>query len=339
MTHTSCLRHPESSHYIQLHKWQKDFCQGNHCAAFLLSFFSCWHDWKILNDDYYQRYNNIAEAHGDGRPHIENAYLFFTMDDFVDGLMGLFGKKSISEGLKLLESLGVITLHKNPNPRYCFDKTKYFRFYPEICNQWLYDGRSLYQKKKNKKGNSTQVIDNYDNAEMDNRSCKNARPSSENGRPSRKNGQAITDNTNNTTNNNQSTNAREEISSNQQENVHQQDEIKPIVTALMKKGMSEKRFYPEAIEELHRLYQSGVTVEVFTEAYDLSFRATQGREFGVPYLVKVVRDILHKKRPAYSKDPPCQSKDYFSDTVYESDIRNALKWMKDEEPCKKSVQQ
>ena len=199
---TSCIYTPPNSRFIQLNETHLAFCQGNHCAAFLLSFFSSWHDWKIRNDQYYCRANDIAEVHGDGRPNNENAYLFFTTEDLVNGLMGLFGKKAISDGLELLVNLKVITIHKNPNPRYHFDKTKYFRFYPEIVNNWLEAGDAISLDSNS----CAQVIDNFDNAKIDDAFAKNARPSIENGQPSRQNRQAITDTTNNTTKNNKSIN-------------------------------------------------------------------------------------------------------------------------------------
>jgi hypothetical protein len=318
MTYTSCIRQPESSRFIQLHEWQVKFCQKNHCAAFLLSFFSSWHDWKIKHDEYYRRYNDIAEAHGDGRPHAESAYLFFTMDDFINALMGLFGKKSISEGLDLLVSLNVISIHKNPNPRYCFDKTKYFKFYPAVCNQWLQNHDSINQSAEN----DTQVIDNYDNAEIDNRSAKNALPSSENRRPSRKNGQAITDNTNNTTNKNKSINTPTNFD---QPILNPNPEVQSIITALTEKGMQSKRFFPDAIDEIHRLQRAGATLEMFIHAYDVSAEVTRGNSFGIGYLAKVINGFFEKtKSERYQQNNLSHhAKDHFANTVYESDTRNA----------------
>src|SRR5579872_5061286 len=130
MSYNSSIRQPENTRYIQIHEWQIKFCQNNHCAALLLAFFISWHDWKTQNDQYYRRANDIAEMHGDGRPHNQNAYLFFSMDELIEGCMGFYGKNAINEALQLLASLNVITIHKNPNPRYYFDKTKYFQFDP-----------------------------------------------------------------------------------------------------------------------------------------------------------------------------------------------------------------
>jgi hypothetical protein len=119
---------------VVVRAWQIDFCDGNHCAALLLSFFASWHDWKLKNDQYYSRTNDIAEMHGDGRPYNQNAYLFFSTEELIEKCLGLYGKNAISAAIQLLVSLKVLSIHKNPNPRYKFDKTKYFRFYPSVCN-------------------------------------------------------------------------------------------------------------------------------------------------------------------------------------------------------------
>lgn len=328
---TSCIHHPESSRYIQLHRWQVYFCQDDHCAALLLSFFSAWHDWKIQNDHYYRRFNDIAEAHGDGRPHNENAYLFFTMEDLVNALMGLFGKKSISEGLTLLMSLGVITVHKNPNPRYCFDKTKYFKFYPEVCNKWLQENYSLNKNSKS----DTQLVDNFDNAKIDDRSRKNARPSSENEQPSRKNGQAITDTTINTTNKNQSTNLQDDFLKTKKLSAVEQKEddtdIKPILDALAEKGFSAERFqYPDVLDEVQRLQQAGANVEDFIEAYEKTKRSKGAKPFAARYLIKVVESILNnKQKPIHSGNYSSNQKEENLQSVYKNDFNNGLDWMGD----------
>lgn len=318
---TSCIQHPKSSRFMQLHVWQVAFCENDHCAALLLSHFSCWHDWKLTHDAYYRRYNDIAEAHGDERLPNEQAYLFFTMEDLLDALMGLFGKKSIQDGLEHLVSLGVISIHKNPNPRYHFDKTKYFKFYPEVCNDWLATHTSTSENKQI----DAQVVDNFDNPKVANAFAKNGQPSRKNGRPSRKNGQAITDTTNNTTNKNQSINAREEKFS-VDESIF--PDVMPIVNKLIEKGMAANKFYIDSINKIHELKQQGARLEDFIYAYQISERVTQEKGFGLNYLLKVVKDQIQEKK---MKHTPV--KDCFKHTLYEDDIRNALAWMKEEEIC------
>ncbi len=202
---SSCIQQPKNNHYIQVSAWQVQFCQGNHCAAFVLSHFIAWHDWKINHDEYYQRVNNIAELHGDGRPHEQNAYLFFSMDEISEGILGTYGKNTINNALQFLEDLGAISVHKNPNPRYHFDKTKYFIFYPEVCNDWI-----AHNEKNDFLGQVTaQALDNPDRLKVTDRSSKINAPSPEIKRPSLKKGQAITETTNNTTKQDQSMRTRQ----------------------------------------------------------------------------------------------------------------------------------
>lgn len=333
---TSCIRYPESNIYLQLHAWMFELCKGNQCAALLIAFFSGWHDWKLKHDSYYRRYNDIAETHGDGRPHIENAYLFFTIEELIEGIMGLYGKKAINEALDFLVAIGIISIHKNPNPRYYFDKTRYFIFYADVCNEWIAEHYPPKTKQNKKK---PQPIDYKEEAKMPHGKGEKALPSSQNGPPSSESNPAITNTTNNTTNKTQSTRTREETTLRLEGNLAATKTIQPIITALMEKGMVSKRFYPEAINDIHHLVEVGATVEVFIEAYDLSLHATQGQGFGVPYLIKVVKGLIDKKQSAYGKDPPQIPKDRFSETVYESDIRNALNWMKGEDKCKQAEEE
>jgi hypothetical protein len=293
MNITTSVRHPDKNSYITLHEWQIRFCQGNHCAALLLSYFSAWHDWKLRNDQYYRRSNDIAEIHGDGRPNNENAYLFFTTEELIDGCMGLYGKKSVCDGLELLVSLNVISVHKNPNPRYHFDKTKYFQFYPQVCNRWIaknYPVDSVVDYER------AQDIDYNDMPKMADRESKNARRSDENGRPSRENSQAITNTTNNTTNRNKSINACDDHD--QEKIQNQTTEIETVTDALVQAGFSRDRLnYPDAKLSIQHLIGIGATKEIFLSAYQLAYSATQGKGFGVNYLAKVV-DSLLKKSPS-----------------------------------------
>ena len=196
---SSCIRHPENTRYIQLFDWQVAFCQGNHCAALLLAYFIAWHDWKCKHDQYYRRSNDIAEVHGDGRLHNENAYLFFSTEELIEGCMGLYGKKAVTDSIESLVKLAVISVHKNPNPRYYFDRTKYFKFYPNVCNAWIKENYAI------------QDVDSDDRAKTTDRKDKKEQLSRKSNRPLDENRQTITNTTNNTTNKNQSNNTHHDF--------------------------------------------------------------------------------------------------------------------------------
>jgi len=171
---SSCVQQPNNNRYIQVNEWQIAFCHQNHCAAFLLSHFIAWHDWKLNHDEYYSRANNIAELHGDGRPNNQNAYLFFTMEDLAEGILNLYGKNAINTALLLLEELQVISVHKNPNPRYHFDKTKYFMFYPEICNKWI---KNNHKREENQNSSIESLKGDIDRLKVSYRSSESNAPS------------------------------------------------------------------------------------------------------------------------------------------------------------------
>lgn len=282
---STCVHHPKSNRYIQVYEWQVRFCRQNHCAAFLLSHFIAWHDWKLTHDEYYNKANNIAELHGDGRPNNQNAYLFFTMNDLVDGILNLYGKNTINGALELLEELKVITVHKNPNPRYHFDKTKYFVFHSEACNEWIniHMSHGLQNEFINEAGIENSLA-NTDGSVLNDRDTKNNLPSIETNRPSVKKGRAITNTTNNTTNIDQSITDLP---------FEDKREIKQIVDALVSNGFPKNRFrFSDAIASIHRLWKQGADSSVFINAYEKSLTVTGSNSFGVNYLVKVVEDLM-----------------------------------------------
>jgi len=322
MSYSSCIAHPANNRYLQIHEWQIKFCQGSHCAALLLSFFSGWHDWKIKNDHYYRKSNDIAEMHGDGRPNNENAYLFFSMEELIEGCMGFYGKNTVNDAIDALISLQVITVHKNPNPRYHFDKTKYFKFYPDVCNRWIAENYGMSKKSQE----DTQVIDYIDTPKEANRSTEKGRRSAEKGQPTIKMGQAITYTTNNTTNKNKSIKAREDF-------FDDRADIQPVISALTAKGFPEERFqYPDTAELIEKLLAAGATPAHFEMAYDLAEQATRGRGngFGVRYLAKTVGDFLSKaEKKKLFVVPPQKPPNTRSNPVYESDFTNGMEWLSD----------
>ena len=134
---TSCIQHPIKEPLIIVRRWQRFFCQGNNCAAALLSFYEYWHNIKLAMQQKNQLANDIAEKHGDGRVQDETLLQHHTCDELMEGIQEIYGRSAISEANKLLESLGAITIHKNPNPKYAFDKTRFYLFHPDVCNEWI----------------------------------------------------------------------------------------------------------------------------------------------------------------------------------------------------------
>src|SRR5262245_30539905 len=133
---TSCVEHPSKEPFMIIRRWQKVACDGNLCAAALLSFFEGWHNHKLTQRDKAHQWNDTAEAHRDPRTQDESLYLWFTQEELEAGIFGLYGEHKIRQAIRLLEDKGFISTHKNPNVAYRFDQTKFFRFYPEAVNAW-----------------------------------------------------------------------------------------------------------------------------------------------------------------------------------------------------------
>ncbi|MDQ3687794.1 MAG: hypothetical protein M3430_19640, partial [Acidobacteriota bacterium] len=137
----SCITHPSNEHFIKIHPWQIDACDGNECAAALLSFFEYFHNIKLEQALKAKQANDIAEVHGDRRAQDETLYQFHSEGELERGVV-IYKRRSMYDALKVLHEKGFVTLHHNPYNRYKFDKTRYFLFHPEAVNAWLagYDG-------------------------------------------------------------------------------------------------------------------------------------------------------------------------------------------------------
>jgi hypothetical protein len=111
---TSCIQHPANDRFLTIHRWQLEFCNGNQCAAALLSFFeSCHNEQLHAGKDLLQRH---------------------TIEQLVQAIL-IFKRDSILAALKLLVARNAIELQKNPNPRLQLEK--HFRFKPHVINAWL----------------------------------------------------------------------------------------------------------------------------------------------------------------------------------------------------------
>lgn len=303
---TSCIRHPENSTYLQVHDWMTEFCQENHCAVLLLAFLAGWHDYKIRHDKYYQRCNDIAETHGDGRPHSENAYLYFTMEELIAGIRFIYGSKAINTALDFLVTLNVISIHKNPNPRYYFDKTKYFVFFADVCNEWIAETYPVVPVNRKK---ALQVVDINDNAKTPYGKGEKVRVPSKKAQPAGEKVRHITNTTIYTTNNNQIINENDDFLEDEDaqqpsESLHQPD-VEVVINLLTSKGLPPKQCgKPDDVALITDLLAKGATPDLFAKGYDIADETTRrsGKRFGLRYLAKVVEGLLTPARSSVRAD-------------------------------------
>lgn len=109
----------------------------DYCAAALLSVFEYFHNIRLEWQKKAAASNAVARRHGDEGCQDESLLQPHTREDLSERLLGLYSKNSVMAGLERLEKLGFITVHKNPNPKYSFDQTRYYRFESELVNERL----------------------------------------------------------------------------------------------------------------------------------------------------------------------------------------------------------
>ncbi len=134
---STCIQHPTNEPLLIIRQWQLDFCEGNHCAAALLSFFEYWHNIRLDMSQRAGPANAAAHPHGKPATQDESLLQFHSDEQLHAGLLGLYGTMKIREARRLLVTKGVLTEHLNPKPRYAFDRTIHYLFHPEVVNIWL----------------------------------------------------------------------------------------------------------------------------------------------------------------------------------------------------------
>lgn len=133
---TSCIQHPKMEPLVIIREWQLEVCDGNACAAALLSFFEYWHNIRLEMAAKSQKANEVAEVHGDKGMQDASLWQFHSEDDLETGVL-VYKRDTISTAIKFLVQKGFVEVGRNPNPRYKFDRTRHFRFNPAEVNKWL----------------------------------------------------------------------------------------------------------------------------------------------------------------------------------------------------------
>ena len=187
---SSCISHPEREKLVMIRQWQMEFCEGNSCAAALMSFFEYWHNVKLDQSEKNTQFNNVAELHGDKRSQDEGLWQFHNEKQLEEGIL-IYKKDTINKAIDLLVSKQVLLVNRNPNPRYKFDKTRWFLFRPEIIKNWM--------KERTNPENSPSSKNPSSSSKNPSRCLENPSPSLKNPSPSPKNPSAITETSSETT--------------------------------------------------------------------------------------------------------------------------------------------
>jgi hypothetical protein len=131
----SAISHPPRGRFLVIREWLIEFCGGNACAAALISYFESWHNHRIANDEKAKQLNEQFASHGIEAQEREGLLQWHTEAQLEAGLM-IYKAKTIREALKFLQDLEIISVVPNPDPRLCFDRTKYFQFNPAPLNEF-----------------------------------------------------------------------------------------------------------------------------------------------------------------------------------------------------------
>jgi hypothetical protein len=115
---TSCVAHPAGESFIQVHKWQLEYTDGNRCAAFLLSLFEHWHNCALAMMSRGQR---------------DSPWQWHKITDLVDELLGFYKRDAIIEAIALLVGKTAIKTMQLD----AYDRTTHYLFQPEVINDWL----------------------------------------------------------------------------------------------------------------------------------------------------------------------------------------------------------
>ena len=139
MANYSCINHPEKDYLLILRNWQIEFCDGNKVAAGLLSIFEYWHNIKYTQQ----------EQKAEENRHINDLLQFHSEADLIEKMLSItHTPANIRKGINYLKEKNVISIHRNPNKRYAFDRTRHFLLHPDILNQWLTEREKTKASKK-----------------------------------------------------------------------------------------------------------------------------------------------------------------------------------------------
>lgn len=148
---SSCIKHPDNHPLIIIRQWQVEVCDGDHCAAALMSFFEYWHNIKLEAASRAKMANDTSKRLGQPQTHDASTTQWHSAKALAAGLLGLYKGNKIAESIDLLVQKGFIRCFRNPNPRLRFDQTKHFEFLPDAVNNALESRSGEKQKSSSRK--------------------------------------------------------------------------------------------------------------------------------------------------------------------------------------------
>jgi len=92
---SSCISHPKKEPLVIIRQWQLEFCDGNQCAAALMSFFEYWHGIKLEQSEKASQFNHVAQMHGDMPTQDESLWQWHTEKELEQGIL-IYKKTTIT---------------------------------------------------------------------------------------------------------------------------------------------------------------------------------------------------------------------------------------------------
>lgn len=147
-----CLSHYDDDAIIIIRKSITEIMNGDVVASALCSYFEYWHNVRLSSIEKERQENRVAIQHGDEGKQI-SLYQFHTVNE-IEETIQIAKKDKIRESLRKLVDLGIVSIHNNPNPKYGFDKTKYYLFHPAKLQKLI----SAYRYTKNRTSDLSDVV-------------------------------------------------------------------------------------------------------------------------------------------------------------------------------------
>ena len=116
---TSCVQHPVKSRIVVIREDYLCITDNDHCQAALLAVMEYWTNWKL---DEIERKVQKFEGVGKDTSIIEREpWIYKSIEQFMNDLMGLFGRTLVNRALIAARKAGFI--RRRPNPQHGWDRT------------------------------------------------------------------------------------------------------------------------------------------------------------------------------------------------------------------------
>ena len=123
--------------YIYRHEDYQAICQGDDCAAQILSLFEFWTSCRIEEIRRVQSYNDQNKKNTSLVLQVPTTWLYETTEDISMGILNAYGDSSIRKSIKKLLDWGFLDSRSSKNG---FDRTKEYRFNTDLIqtalDQW-----------------------------------------------------------------------------------------------------------------------------------------------------------------------------------------------------------